>query len=287
MQSLIQRLVAGNGLVRPAAAAPPRIEILSAAGLPAAALPRLGLGAGGVPGLGGRRRVAVFLAVPILAVPVLTIPVLAVPVLAIPVPAVPVVPPILVAPILALSALILSALILSALILSALILGSLVLGSLILGALVLAALMLSPFAAPAPVKRLRVFPVGQIGLAVLLARLRRVEGDHHAVIMVRMLMVVLRHHPVAGRGRIARQGLVFLVQLGGGAAQADAGPVAVERLVAARPPVLVVPAATAALIAVLSHPALKRFALFPADKRLWRHPISARRRDVPEAARKL
>ena len=160
-------------------------------------------------------------------------------------------------------------LILAALILAALILAFLILAFLILAALNLASLALAirtlASVAPAPsFVGLHIVHVAHFGLAVLVALRQRVEGDHHPVIMVCVLVIVFHHHTVSGRHRIARHGLVFLVQLSGGAAQADTGPVAVERLVAARPPVLVVPAAAAALIVVLSHLALKRLSLFPA-----------------------
>ena len=87
---------------------------------------------------------------------------------------------------------------------------------------------------------LRIAVITGVALTVVIAFLRRVLRDHHPVIVIRVLVVVFNHHPVAGGRRVPRQRLVLFVQLCSGPAQTDAGPVAVKGLIAPWPPVLIV-----------------------------------------------
>ena len=77
---------------------------------------------------------------------------------------------------------------------------------------------------------------------------RALIGEDEAVVMVRMLVVVLRHDAVAGRGGIARKHQIFLINLVSGATQAHTRAVAVEGLIAALVVVLVLVMARLAII---------------------------------------
>ena len=55
----------------------------------------------------------------------------------------------------------------------------------------------------------------------------RLEALQNAVIMLSMLLVVFRHDAVTGRHGIARQALVFFLDLTGRAAHAHIGTIAV------------------------------------------------------------
>ena len=78
-----------------------------------------------------------------------------------------------------------------------------------------------------------VWPPLVLAVPLLLALLRRlVHRVQDAEIVLGVLEIALRHHPVAGAGRVAAELQVFLEQLLGGAADADVGAVAVEHVVA-------------------------------------------------------
>ena len=64
-----------------------------------------------------------------------------------------------------------------------------------------------------------------VGILCRLLRLKlsllRLLGDHDAEIMLRMLKIILGHHPVAARIGVAGQLQIFLVHMAGGAANLD------------------------------------------------------------------
>ena len=74
--------------------------------------------------------------------------------------------------------------------------------------------------------------IGVLGrlLSLVLGRLCR-SGRHDAVIMLRVLKIVLGHHPVAGGIGIPRQLEIFLIDMGSRAADFDFRTGGIERAI--------------------------------------------------------
>src|SRR5580704_9255121 len=90
-----------------------------------------------------------------------------------------------------------------------------------------------------------------VGVRVLILLLLELGRTQDAEIVLGMLEIVLRHHPVAGRVRIARHLQVFFVHMRSGAADFDFRPARIEGPVR----IVVVTAATTTATIVVLRPA--------------------------------
>src|SRR3984885_8260943 len=86
-------------------------------------------------------------------------------------------------------------------------------------------------------------------LGLVLGQLRLL-GRHDAVIMLRMLKIILGHHPVAAGIGVTGQLKIFLIDVAGGAANLDLGPRGIERPVGVEPAAAIVMATAAATAAI-------------------------------------
>lgn len=102
------------------------------------------------------------------------------------------------------------------------------------------------------VAALTLLPGGILGrlLRLILGQLGLL-GRHDAVIMLRMLKIILGHHPVAAGIGVASQLQIFLIDMAGGAADFDFRARGIERAVGVETAAAIVMAAAATAIIVL------------------------------------
>jgi len=89
------------------------------------------------------------------------------------------------------------------------------------------------------------------GLLRLILGLLRLLGHHDAEIMLRMLKIILGHHPVAARIGVAGQLQIFLVNMAGGTANLDLRSRGIEGAVGVEATAMAAAIVMAAAIAVL------------------------------------
>src|SRR5580704_4877949 len=98
--------------------------------------------------------------------------------------------------------------------------------------------------------------VGVLGglLGLILGQLSLL-GRHDAVIMLRMLKIILGHHPVAAGIGVTGQLKIFLIDVAGGAANLDLGTRRIERPVRVEPAAAIVMATAATTAIAVLRPA--------------------------------